>query len=83
MKHASCTIIELEILQIENQLKVTVFDNGKGFIYSNFKDALNWSKSFGGIKNMKERAKIIGAELQIISEIEIGTWTSIQLNSKN
>jgi two-component system sensor histidine kinase DegS len=62
----------------DNQLIVTVRDDGKGFDLNEIMDRYE-NNSFG-ITNMRERAELIAAELKIESQTEPpNRGTSIQL----
>ncbi len=72
IKHANCNEISVTIEELNSKLLITVLDNGKGFNQNGeglSKDKLN---TFG-LVSMKQRAELIGAELEIKSEINTGT----------
>jgi signal transduction histidine kinase len=72
-KHGKATIVKIQIESLTNELIIRIIDNG---------DGINWDKIHNsmsmGILNMKERAKLIGAELNILSSLSKGTI--IELN---
>jgi len=67
LKHAACTEIRVFLQNEENGLTVGSFDNGRGF-------TMNGKINAGiGLKNIKKRAEIIGANLSIDSKPGEGT----------
>ena len=73
IKHARAKSITINIAYINQQLTIEITDDGVGF---NIND-----KSKGiGLKNILNRSKLIGAETEIISEVNIGTRTVLSLN---
>ncbi len=66
LKHSEAKEIRLRVSLSENQLELSLSDSGKGL-----------SPAIGsdhhGLKNMDERAKIIGGQLDIVSEPYTGT----------
>jgi signal transduction histidine kinase len=71
-KYANTKSVFFSIIHENNNLKISILDNGKGF---------NLTKAFKGIgvKNMRERANLINAVYTIDSEIKKGTTTQIVL----
>lgn len=73
IKHAKASEIKVVLEYSTEQLSITISDNGAGFEQSA-------GKSDGiGLQNMHNRAKLIGAELNIQSELNKGTNTTILL----
>ncbi|HKZ66481.1 MAG TPA: triple tyrosine motif-containing protein, partial [Chitinophagaceae bacterium] len=70
VKHAGCTMASVQIKKETGVLKISIIDNGKGF--SQAQPPLG-----NGLLNMKERAGLIDAELEIISIPGGGTKISI------
>jgi signal transduction histidine kinase len=70
VKHAEASVARITIDQREEQINITIEDNGKGF------GTLN--SSGNGLKNIRKRAASIGAQLEIQSK-ETGVSVSIQL----
>lgn len=71
-KHANASWCKLKISIEEHTIMFQIQDNGKG---------IRRSASRGiGLTNMKERAQLIQAELQILSSPQRGTEISIQLS---
>jgi signal transduction histidine kinase len=69
IKHSGATTIEVSLHYMENALEVAVRDNGKG---------LNGMNNDGsGLRNMRNRAKLIGGHFQIEGQ---QTGTEVRLN---
>lgn len=72
LKHAKAKNVVLKLYYSDSHIKVTVQDNGEGFI----PEQLNVSgtlKPKSGLLNMKKRANLIDGNCEIISEISKGT----------
>lgn len=67
-KHAEANRIIIKINQEKNSLSLKIQDNGKGIQTEKLTNPFSM-----GLLGMRERAKIIGAELQINSKINSGT----------
>ena len=74
MKYAESDTVEVSISVNTGNLQLQVKDNGKGFDVQTFS-----SYNGNGLRNMKDRAKEIGAELNIVSEIGKGTIVTLSL----
>jgi signal transduction histidine kinase len=82
MKHAEATNILAKIVYTENEIKITITDNGQGFDLSPLNE--NDNSNFGlGIRNMHNRAKLIGADFSINSTIGKGTLVAITIPLNN
>ena len=78
IKHAGAKIIKVEANYAEQQLALKIGDNGKGFDLSPLNQEGN--NGFGlGIRNMHNRAKLIGADFTISSTLNEGTVVKIVL----
>lgn len=78
IKHAKATQIEIQLNYSDKELAVQVTDNGKGFDQTQ----LNWQDihySGAGIRNMKNRAQMIGATLSIGSIPGAGTKINLMV----
>ena len=75
VKHAEATTIDVTMNNISAQTILTITDNGKGF---NTKE-LDENATGIGLKNMKTRAALINADLQINATILGGTTTILML----
>jgi len=80
LKHSMAKNIKIILKYEELKFFVSIIDDGIGFNL----DKINASEMSGfGIDGMKERAKQIGAELLIKSEINKGTSVEVFLNFKS
>ncbi|WP_347172816.1 tetratricopeptide repeat-containing sensor histidine kinase [Polaribacter uvawellassae] len=71
-KHANATQIKIDLKQDKNNVYLTVKDNGVGFDLS--------AKVTGiGLKNQRERIEELKGKIEIISQINIGTTTKIEI----
>lgn len=75
LKHAEANTVFLTVKKENNSITVHIKDDGKGFEFS--KKITN-SKSLG-MKSLLERTKIIRAKLNIDSELNNGTKTTVKL----
>jgi signal transduction histidine kinase len=73
MKHAEATRIEISVVESGRWLSAKICDNGKGF------DRTTGSDHRYGLRNLKKRAEEIGAELEIVSEVGVGTTITLSL----
>lgn len=74
VKHANCSLINLKIERLNEVLRVSIIDNGIGFSYIE-------NSNGRGLINLKSRSKRISAQLDIISNKEIGTNVSLTFKS--
>jgi signal transduction histidine kinase len=82
IKHADAKKIELSVYFYDHDMSITVKDNGKGFDLSPLHDAADGS--FGlGLRNMNNRATLIGAKFLMESEPGKGTSVTIRLPYNN
>jgi signal transduction histidine kinase len=76
LRHSGATMIEAEIEYLPSKVRVVVRDNGSGIDPEMLKSGRN---SHWGLVGMRERAKNIGAQLQIWSWKGAGTEVEISL----
>jgi len=72
-KHASASKVIIRVHQNKNELKMIVSDNGKGIASKKLENSFSM-----GLLGMRERARIIGGDLQIISKKDSGTTIQLQ-----
>ena len=72
-KHAMATEITIRIEKTNNQTTISIVDNGKGFNT----EKIATHEAGIGIRNITERALIIGAKLSLISQENYGTTVRI------
>ena len=76
IKHAASQKIIIHLRYRPEEFTLTIIDNGKGFDLT----PLTHNSTFGlGIKNMHNRARLIGAGFQISSTLEEGTSVTIRV----
>src|SRR4030043_1363726 len=71
-KHAKASAVNITVQLISNNLKMTITDNGKGFLTSRLTGDLAREGKLG-VLGMEERARLIGGDLNIKSEPGKGT----------
>lgn len=76
IKHSQATELQVTLSYTSSKLKIEAKDNGRGF------DVTTTNDKGIGLKNMKSRAKLIGADLNLTSTIDEGTTLSIIYNIK-
>jgi len=72
IKHAKASKLDVMLTYTDETLTIVANDNGKGFDKS-----LEKSNKGIGLLNMKSRGKLIGAEIELESELEKGTQLTI------
>ncbi len=77
-KHARSDVITIYLYVEEDTFVASVRDRGKGFSLAAVESGYNTRGSLG-LLNMKERARLIGAELRIKSDIGQGTTVELRL----
>ena len=78
IKHAAAKKVDIRIAFTEELLNITVIDNGKGFDTTPL--SISDNPAFGlGLRNMQNRARLIGADFSITSIPGTGTTINIQL----
>ena len=75
IKHSCATAVSIDVSDLDKGMAITIADNGKGFDTSTQSDGV-------GLKNMQDRAKVIGASVQIISKPGEGTNAIITLSKE-
>jgi len=71
LKHASATAVKVAISTRDNELLISIEDNGKGF------DVADKAASGDGISNMAQRIQVIGGQFVIESSAKTGTQIKI------
>jgi signal transduction histidine kinase len=77
-KHARSDLITIYLYQEEDTFVASVRDRGKGFNLAAVEAGYN-SRGSLGLLNMKERARLIGADLRMRSEPERGTTVELRI----
>ncbi|MBP1466430.1 GAF domain-containing sensor histidine kinase [Candidatus Chloroploca sp. M-50] len=77
-KHAHSDIITIYLYMEEDTFVASVRDRGRGFNVASVENSYNIRGSLG-LLNMKERARLIGADLRIRSELTRGTTVELRI----
>lgn len=72
LKHANCSIIDVQLMVHEHELTINIEDNGQGF------DVASESSSFG-LMNVRKNIELLKGELEIDSRPQKGTVVFISL----
>lgn len=73
-KHAQASEIEISCFQNEKDIIIEICDDGVGFLAEDIPNS-----SQHGLRGMRERADLIGADFQIISQKQVGTTVRVRL----
>ncbi|WP_129673019.1 GAF domain-containing sensor histidine kinase [Candidatus Chloroploca sp. Khr17] len=77
-KHAHSDVITIYLYMEEDTFVASVRDRGRGFNVASVENSYNIRGSLG-LLNMKERARLIGADLRIRSELTRGTTVELRI----
>ncbi|MBZ5857261.1 sensor histidine kinase [Flavihumibacter profundi] len=69
--HGKASKIKIELELLNQNLLLTITDNGKGFDYTKFFESENFVHQ--GLKNMKKRIELVNGKMIINSKLEQGT----------
>lgn len=72
-KHSAAKNISIDLIEQNTQLVLTIVDDGKGCILD-----IDQKNSFG-LMGMSERARIVGAEISMKSQVGKGFWIQVTL----
>jgi signal transduction histidine kinase/ligand-binding sensor domain-containing protein len=73
LKHSCCTVMQVSVKKINNQVELIISDNGKGF-------DVNAPHSRNGLLNMKKRADEIGGVFYVTTQSGKGTLVKLLVN---
>ena len=76
LKYANADEVEIEMSRENNMIKLSIYDNGKGFIVN--EQRIKNLKGGNGLANMKKRAETIKGKLKVISTEGGGTNITLQ-----
>ena len=68
IRHSRASIVELSLAMDNENIVLTIQDNGIGFVFDEFNEALGF-----GLAGMQERATLAGGNLEIFAEQNQGT----------
>ncbi len=77
IRHARAGRIEVEIRYDEQHLRIRIRDDGKGIdpnVVENYRAPGHW-----GLRGMRERAKLVGGNLEVWSELDSGTEVELSI----
>ncbi|MDZ7742423.1 MAG: PAS domain-containing protein [Bacteroidota bacterium] len=80
IKHAKASKIVIEIRKGCNYFQISVIDNGIGFNYDEYNQQ-NCQKNSFGLFSIKERMEAIQGEMNVESNVNIGTKVTIKLQT--
>lgn len=80
VKHSEAKSAVLTIRKIENNIKITISDDGKGFVPE--MEFSSKKRGAFGLTGLNERVKMLGGILQIQSAMEKGTTISVEIESE-
>ncbi|MGB1040812.1 MAG: sensor histidine kinase, partial [Flavobacteriales bacterium] len=72
LKHANCETIKVSMQMKEEDIVLDISDDGKGF-------DINKKVSGIGLKNIKKRVELIRGQVELKSELNIGTKLRIKI----
>ncbi|MDH5471922.1 MAG: ATP-binding protein [Gammaproteobacteria bacterium] len=72
IKHSNASVVTIEVIYSNNQVRLKVADDGKGFVMSKIKKGR-------GLLNMNRRAEEMGADIELMSEHGAGSILNINL----
>jgi signal transduction histidine kinase len=76
-RHAQARRVELEICYDQHQMRLRIRDDGKG-MDSRVLDGKGQTKHWG-LPGMRERAKLVGANLEVWSKVDSGTEIALSI----
>jgi PAS domain S-box-containing protein len=80
IKHSQATEIDVHIDREEGYLNLMIHDNGKGFYFDNQQFfSREQVRKVNGLRNMKERAELLGGTLSITSQPGKGTIIHLEI----
>ena len=74
VKHSEAKAVKMEVDKMKDAITIMVSDNGKGFDFES-----KYKNMSLGLKTLLERAKIIGAKLNLDSKINKGTVITLNI----
>ncbi len=74
MRHAQATLVEIKLEKENGELLLTIQDNGRGITADEKSDQLSL-----GLLGMRERAKLVGGQVDIANSEGNGTVVTVSL----
>jgi signal transduction histidine kinase len=75
VKHSEAKAVKMEVQKKKDTISILVSDNGKGFDFES-----KYKNMSLGLKTLYERAKIIGAQINLVSNHKQGTKLILEVN---
>lgn len=82
LKYSGADTIEINLLYSSGLLRVSIMDNGRGFLQKQELDGVPTGASGSGLGNIKERAKMIGGQLVVITEKDQGVLVTFEIKTQ-
>jgi NarL family two-component system sensor histidine kinase LiaS len=79
-KHAHATKMRLELRRDQKSVRMLIADNGQGFSLEEIRRDAK-SRTIG-LRSIQERVKLLGGEVQVVTEIGKGTKISVAIPAK-
>jgi len=79
LKHSGASAATVTVQNIENQIRIEIADNGKGFDFESVKEQLKGL----GLKNLINRIALLEGEIDFISSNEFATIVKIKIPVNN
>jgi len=73
-KHARATRVVISLREWQNDLILEISDNGQGYAPEDIPEGSQY-----GLRGMRERAELIGADFQVVSQPNLGTTVRLRL----
>ena len=77
-RHSNARLVEIDLRTVDGHLQLSVTDDGSGFDTDQSGPAASNPGGYG-LMGMRERARLIGAELEVTSEPDEGTRVSVRV----
>lgn len=81
LKHSGANNIYIHLCYHDQEMEIQIRDDGKGFDPEELKKRAS-NKPFSGLKNIKNRAALLGAEVKIESVSDAGTCVKLNIPNK-
>jgi len=81
MKHAAATKVTVSLKRVDGYDSLTITDDGKGFLPNEV--PLHTSGTGWGLRNMRERAELIGGSFRVHSVVGKGTTLEVEVKGQD
>jgi len=83
IKYAKADVISVKLIYEDNAVIISVEDDGKGFDAENMNVSTRSDNSGFGLSMMRERVYLLSGEIEITSEINVGTKIQVKVPINN